>query len=238
MGIVTVDFIGLHLIDNRVAGEKKIAVIHADQHVVKVCAGRVTLDRHQARLTISRGAVASATWPAHPDFPHAFELKGNIEFSEGGGVDDRRVKTLKVKNECANFTMPDDFFEKVDAHDKGRHALITLAGGRLSPIKIRGGEAIHTRATFVNPRSFTITRTDDGKYIELMPSANAAIRFLNTELTSRNDDDWLWYMHATKNACCGKPNPDEVPDEVEVIELGHPVGVLPLTIGCSNSNWP
>ena len=242
MGSVRVHFVGLHLIDNDTPGRKTVAVIHADHRDIKRrCWGKeITLDRHRALIEIE-GKVRSFDWPEleAPGIPDVrqFELKGKISFSPGGTVDDcRGGKLLKVNHECSSFLLPVGFFGDLDAGDDSRPALVSITAGRLSLFKLEKSKAIHMRVAFEDPGSFEIRR-DDGSFIELDLSEDATITFLNTEpeSVSLNDDDWLWYMHATNNGCCGKPNPNDVPSNLEEIKRRDP---FPITIGCSNSNWP
>jgi hypothetical protein len=242
MGGVRVHFIGLHLIDNDTPCKKTVAVIHADHRDVKRrCWDQdITLDRHRALIEIA-GKILKFDWPEldTPGIPDVrqFELKGKISFSPDGTVDDRRGgKLLKVNHECSSFILPVDFFGDLGAGDKSKHALVSITAGRLSLFKIEKSKAIHMRVAFENPKSFEIRR-HDGSFIELDLSEDATITFLNTEpeSVSANDNDWLWYMHATNNGCCGKPNPNDVPSNLEEIKRLDPA---PITLGCSNSNWP
>ena len=242
MGNVRVHFVGLHLIANDRPDRKTVAVIHADHTDVKRrCWGKdITLDRHRASIEIA-GKVKRFDWPEleTPGIPNVrqFELKGKISFSPDGTVEDRRGgKLLKVSHECSSFLLPVGFFDDLGGGDDSRHALVSLTAGRLSLFKIEKSKAIHMRVAFENPQSFEIRR-DDGGFIELDLSEDATITFLNTEpdSVSLDDHDWLWYMHATNNGCCGKPNPNDVPSNMDEIQRLEP---FPITIGCSNSNWP
>lgn len=236
MGSVEVRFVGLHLFDNtRRDGSKCVAVINAQQNVVRWCGLRkIRLDIHYARIEVA-GKIAKAEWPeAEIGGEQTFELKGKIRFSPAGTVDDRRTKLLKVNHKCPSFTVPGGFFDSLDENDKGKHALVTINAGQLTLFKRRHTESIHTCVDFGNPQSFRIEREDD-QFIELDLSENATITFLNTEMTSTNNYDWLWYMNATNNQCCGAPNKNDVPDDVTVI---GDIAICPITIGCSNSNWP
>lgn len=239
MGNVIVEFVGLHLIDNRDAKKRTVAVINANKEGFKKRCGNEekALDRHEASIQIIEGTI-DTNWPGPP-----FELKGKIGFSFSPAVelDEKRgPKLLRVNHACPTFTMPDDFFSTLEDHDPQKHALVTIPGGRLKLFGFEKAKSIHLRVEFDNLQSFTIERRKDSRFITFDLSRNANVRFANTETPpGNNDDDWLWYMVATKNACCGKPNEKHVPDAKDLIVLDPgAVTICPISLGCSNSNWP
>ncbi|HVR40248.1 MAG TPA: hypothetical protein VMU84_14225 [Thermoanaerobaculia bacterium] len=235
MGSVTIDFIGLHLIHNGGNGQPKtVATINGRRTVTTACFGGITLDVHEPSITVDgRIDEANTDWERLPaiDLP-SFELKGTITFSPRVPIVDHTWKPLRVKNRhCENFAMPDGFFERLDEE---KHALTRIDAGELTVFKLTRGQSIHTRVFFSDASAFSIARAD-GKKITLDTSQNATITFLNTELRDNgNDYDWLWYMIATGNRCCGKPDEQEVP-AILSDDRDMP---FPLNLGCSNSNWP
>ena len=174
-------------------------------------------------------------WPV-TDGNH-FELAGSIGFETSGPllVSAGRWALPRIANGCPELQITDTFFE---APARGAtHAVITVRSGELCGWRfsapLGGKGAINTRVTIANPDRFVIRR-DDGKQIELDMAKDSRVVFTNTEHEMTPDDrDWYWYYVATGQKCAPDPN-----DEEAVAPCVPPPDLNPLSLGCSNSQWP
>lgn len=180
---------------------------------------------------------SSTDWPLIDK--DRFELAGSIAFetSETSASLDVRLDRWalpRIATGCPDLRIDDSFFQtpKRDA----THAVITVRSGEFCSWRYSlNGErkgAINTRVTISDPKSFVITRAD-GKHIVLDVEKGSSVVFCNTELTMTQDDyDWYWYYVATGQECA----PD--PDDSQAVFPCEPLEDNPLSLGCSNSQWP
>jgi hypothetical protein len=229
MGTVTIEFVGLFLFNSAVEGEKRVAVIDADRDGVD--RGGKSLPRHEAYFTATTNERDVVDWPR--DGSH-FELAGTIHFEAQGPLAEDGWKLPRIASGCEPFTIPDSFFAAPAAG--ATHAIIVIDAGELCAWRFAtksGPGAINTRLTIEAAEKFAITR-EDGKRIELDPATDPRIVFWNTEPVETADDrDWLWYYVATGQACEAGPDPTGI-----IAPCSPPEGMNPLSLGCSNSNYP
>jgi len=231
MGTVTIEFVGLFLFNSATDGEKRVAVIDADRDGVDH--GGKRLPRHEAFFTAT-GVREVVDWPQ--DGSH-YELAGTIEFEAQGTLraPEDRWTLPRITSGCPSLEIPDSFF--AGRHVGVTHAIIVIRAGdlcawRFTTKELRPG-AVNTRLTIEAAERFAITR-DDGKRIEIDPAANPVIVFTNTEpIETADDRDWFWYYVAAGSAC------EADPDDTGIIApCDAPPGMNPLSLGCSNSNYP
>lgn len=234
MGTITIHFVGLFLFTGTDA-EKRVAVIDADRDDVDH--GGKRLPKHEAYFTAT-GVRDAGDWPA--DGTH-YELKKTVQFDAPGVLHapPDRWALPRIAVGCPDLdkrgAIPDSFFLAPSAGQT--HAIIVLRAGELcawrfkpSLLGMRG--AVNTQLTIASD-SFAITR-DDGKRIEFEAADNPTIVFWNTEPVATPDErDWFWYYHATGQTCAPAPSETGV-----VAACTPPPGLNPLSLGCSNSNYP
>jgi hypothetical protein len=230
MGTVTIEFVGLFLFNSAMDREKRVAVIDADRDGASH--GGKVLPRHEAFFTASV-VPELVDWPT--DGVH-YELAGTIQFEAQGTLRARQDRwTLpRIASGCQSLTIPDSFFAAPSAGQT--HAIIVIRAGELCAWRFEtksGPGAINTRLTIEAAESFAITR-NDGKSIKLDPATNPRIVFWNTEPVETADDrDWYWYYVATGSECVADPNATGI-----IPQCDAPPGMNPLSLGCSNSNYP
>ena len=219
---ITLEFVGLFLFDNRLAQQKRVAVIDADREASH---GDRPLNRHNAFFNVLGEGEPLIEWP------HAgnrYELTGNISFVADGAIDPQKWSLPKLESGCIDFRMDDRFFDQPRPDET--HAVIDLRAGTFCSWRfaVENG-AINTRVTFDVP-SFSMLG-DGGRRIEF--HEDGGIWFQNTELVPTEDfSDWLWYYNATGNTC------SPMPDDAGIITPCPPPDLEPFTLGCSNSQWP
>ncbi|HEX7139977.1 MAG TPA: hypothetical protein VF219_19145, partial [Vicinamibacterales bacterium] len=173
----------------------------------------------------------AADWPL---IAGKYELKRLIQFDVEGQLSGAKWE-LPLFAQCGN-DVPDGFFN--EHKPLQTHAIIEFQAGDLCTWRFvdKDGKpgAAGTRLTFVNPASFTIRR-NDGKYISLDVTRDCEIMLENSEeaVDPGNDDDWLWYYVATGSSCTNTPASFDFEATCDA-----PPGIRPLSLGCSNSQWP
>lgn len=234
MGTVTIHFIGLFLFTNaKEGGGKRVAVI--DTGLAGVLHGGKELSKHFAYFTAT--GVRDRETVDWPRDGNQFELAGKIGFEPKGTLsapDDRWTLPHLVSG-CPSLKILDSFFDVPKAG--ATHATIAIEIGELCSWRIKAVPslrgAVNTQLTIKDPTHFAITR-DDGKRIDFNPAENPVIMFWNTEEHATDDDsDWYWYYVAAGSEC--RPDPD---DTGIVAPCHQPEDMNPLSLGCSNSNYP
>jgi hypothetical protein len=230
MGTVTIEFIGLFLFNSAKEGEKRVAVIDADRDGEH---GGKSLPRHEAFFTAT-GVSKVVDWPH--DGSH-YELAGTIQFEAQGTLraPEDRWTLPRIASGCPSLEIPDSFFVAPSAG--ATQAIIVIRAGELCAWRFTTKDgrpgAVNTRLTIEAAESFAITR-DDGTRIELDPAQDPVIHFTNTEPVETADDrDWYWYYVAAGSKCVADPDPTGIKARCDA-----PEGLNPLSLGCSNSNYP
>ena len=181
--------------------------------------------------------MLKTNWPRTPD--GHFELCGNIAFDTSGSLQVRadRWALPRIATGCPKLQIDPSFFEK--PRRDATHAVITVGSGELCSWRFNAPlGAINTRITIPDipgQKSFAIIRAEDEKRIDLdVTKENPTVVFTNTELVevTTDDRDWYWYYVATGQKCAPHP------DDTDVIAPCPPLARNPLSLGCSNSNWP